>query len=202
MPSRISSGRPPRGCLEVTVFRTQRIAFRPIQQEDLEWLLRLDSDPEVMRFISKGVATPRERMEQVLLPRILGYYRESPPQGFWAGEMLDGSGLMGWFHLRPDKFTPAEMELGYRLERRFWGRGLATEASSEIVRLALGTWGYPKVSARTLVTNVASQRVMQKSGLKFECEFTWGADALPEWSEEERRGVKYSALPPSFEPRR
>jgi len=47
-------------------------------------------------------------------------------------------------------------------------------------------------SARTLAINLASRRVMEKSGLAFEGDFLWSLDVLPGWSEEERRGVKYS----------
>ena len=84
------------------------------------------------------------------------------------------------------------MELGYRLKHSAWGHGLATEGSRALIESALGDWNYPKVSARTLTINPASRRVMEKAGLVFEHDFVWAADALPGWTEEERRGVKYS----------
>ena len=174
------------------LLETERFYLRPIAPEDARFLFELDSDPEVMRFISKGVTTPWSTIETSILPRVLGYYRANPPQGFWAAHFLSNQECFGWFHLRPDKFSPAEMELGYRLKRDAWGRGLATEGARALVQRALHEWNYPKVSARTMAVNLASQRVMQKAGLQFEEEFFWSAELFPDFTEEERRGVKYS----------
>ena len=174
------------------LLQTERFYLRPIGPADARFLFELDSDPEVMRFISKGVSTPLEQVENTVLPRVLSYYRADPPQGFWAAHLLGNDECFGWFHLRPDKFSPAEMELGYRLRRSAWGRGLATEGARALVQKALREWNYPKLSARTLAVNLASQRVMQKAGLKFEEEFFWSPELLPDFTEEERRGVKYS----------
>ena len=183
----------PEGQREI-ILQTSRLYLRPIRQEDTLLLFELDSDPEVMRFISKGQATTRERMEKEIMPKVLGYYRDWPPLGFWAAHLLSTDEFIGWFHLRPDKIDGEEMELGYRLTRKAWGKGLATEGSRAIVERALGEWDYGKVSARTLAVNAASRRVMEKSGLRFEKEFYWSAEVLPDWSEEERRAVKYGAV--------
>lgn len=166
--------------------------LRPISLDDAQALFELDSDPEVMRFISKGQPTPLLKLQNEILPLILGYYTQDPPQGFFAAHLREDDDFIGWFHLRPDKITPAEMELGYRLKRKVWGRGLATEGCRSLVENSFRIWNYDKVSARTLRANLASERVMQKTGLKFENEFTWSAETLPGWNEEERRGVKYS----------
>jgi RimJ/RimL family protein N-acetyltransferase len=169
--------------------------LRDLCADDVECLFQLDSDPEVMRHISKGVPTPREMFEAVYLPRMMAWQNQSPPRGFWAAHLREPDEFIGWFHLRPDKISPEEMELGYRLKRSVWGRGLATEGSRALVQNALGQWRYPKVCARTLLGNLASRRVMEKAGLSFECEFTYGAEALPGWSAEERRAVKHSLSP-------
>src|SRR5262249_43870917 len=141
--------------------------LRAITSADGGLLFDLDSDPEVMRFITKGQPTSKERIENVHLPRILSQHRDSPPQGFWAAHLPQTDEFIGWFHLRPDRIDAGEMELGYRLKRSVWGRGLATEGSRALVDRGFVEWGYHKICARTLVGNVASQRVMQKAGLHF-----------------------------------
>jgi len=166
--------------------------LRRFRADEAQLLFELDSDPEVMRLISKGQPTSMSRIQNDILPRFLAYYAQSPPRGFWAGHFLSNNEFIGWFHLRPDKIDKEEMELGYRLRRAAWGQGLATEGSRALVEGAFEKWNYPKVSARTLALNKASQRVMEKAGLKFEREFFWSAEVLPEWSEEERRGVKFA----------
>ncbi|HTQ51774.1 MAG TPA: GNAT family N-acetyltransferase [Candidatus Acidoferrales bacterium] len=183
----------------VILVETERMYFREFRSEDAQRLFELDSDPEVMRFISKGQSTPLIRIQNEFIPRFLEYYRQSPPQGFWAAHLREGGEFIGWFHLRPDRISPGEMELGYRLKRSVWRRGLATEGSRALLERALGEWGYAKVCARTLAGNLASRRVMEKAGLTFETEFYYGEDLLPGWTEAERRAVKYStaAGPPS-----
>jgi len=166
--------------------------LRDLCADDVERLFQLDSDPEVMRYISKGVPTPRETFEAVYLPRMMAWQNQSPPRGFWAAHLRDGGDFIGWFHLRPDKISPDEMELGYRLKRRVWGRGLATEGARALLERAFTDWGYAKVCARTLAGNFASRRVMEKAGLGFECEFFYGQEVLPGWPESERRAIKYS----------
>ena len=171
---------------------TARMYFRRFRLDDAPLLFDLDNDPEVMRFISQGKSTLLERIENDILPRVLAWYEQSPPRGFWAAHLRDTDAFIGFFHLRPDKITPEEMELGYRLKRSFWGRGLATEGSRALVEKAFSEWNYEKVCARTLAGNVTSRRVMEKAGLTFECDFICSAEALPGCTEEERRAVKYS----------
>ena len=167
--------------------------FRQFQAEDASLLFELDCDPEVMRYISKGQPTRMEQIQQEILPRWRKFYEHSPPSGFWAAHLRGSGEFIGWFHLRPDKISPVEMELGYRLKRSAWGGGLATEGSRALITQAFGDWNYAKVVARTLIGNLASRRVMAKAGLKFEEYFTYGTDLLPDWLEVERRAVKYSA---------
>jgi len=167
--------------------------FRQFCSDEAPLLFDLDSDPEVMRFISNGKITPLAQLETEILPRLLGYYRQSPPRGCWAAHLRDSGEFIGWFFLRPDKISPEEMELGYRLKRAVWHRGLATEGSRALLAKAFSEWNYEKVCARTLVGNLASRRVMEKVGLAFECNFVYGPEVCPGWTEEERRAVKYSA---------
>lgn len=62
----------------------------------------------------------------------------------------------------------AEIELAYALMPDFWGQGLATEMSVEILRAGFEDLRLPSVLCYTLATNFASQRVMQKLGFAFE----------------------------------
>ena len=61
----------------VIFLETARLLFRQFTTADARLLHELDSDPEVMRFISHGLPTPLERIEQEILPRWMRYY-ETP----------------------------------------------------------------------------------------------------------------------------
>ena len=165
--------------------------MRQFTLDDAPLLYALDSDPEVMRYISKGVPTPLEKITGKVLPKWLRYYETSDHLGFWAAHERASGDFIGWFHLRPDRFAPEEMELGYRLMRRFWGRGYATEGACALVEKAFTDWGIDRVVAATLVDNTASQRVMEKCGLRFETQFTYPESLLPGWTVAERKAVKY-----------
>lgn len=162
--------------------------FRP---DDVDRLVDLDSDPEVMRWISYGQPSPRSHYETVM-PRLLAQYEATPLLGVWAAETRADDAFIGWFHLRPDRIDPDEQELGYRLQRLVWGQGLATEVGRALVAHGFGAVNAGKLSARALVGNVGSRRVMEKCGFAIEGEFTWPEEWLPGRSEDERRGVKYS----------
>jgi len=146
-------------------FTTSRLTLRPLVADDLEALISLDSDPEVMRFL--GPAASREVYERELLPRLLAYAGE--PYGFYAAE--SAMGFIGWFHLRPSVVDASIHELGYRLQRRAWGRGLATEGSLALCVHAFDALGMPAVDACTMPENRASARVMEKCGMSEESRF-------------------------------
>jgi RimJ/RimL family protein N-acetyltransferase len=67
-----------------------------------------------------------------------------------------------------------EVEVGYGFYPEWWGRGLATEAATELVRSGLEDLKLPTLVAITQPTNIASQRVLEKAGLSHEREFLHG----------------------------
>jgi len=147
---------------------TERLLLRRFTEDDLEHLVELDSDPEVMHFITGGRVTPREEVENEILPAFLGHYERYGGYGFWAAVEKSSGRFLGWFHLRPDEGAPpGEVELGYRLRRSAWGRGYATEGSRALIDKGFAELGAERVVASTMVVNLASRRVLEKSGLRF-----------------------------------
>jgi len=145
---------------------TQRLVLRRFTPADVDDLVRLDADPEVMRFVTGGIPTAREEIEQEVLPAFLDYYRRYPGFGFWAAIEKSTGGFLGWFHFRPrPDATPGEVELGYRLRRSAWGRGYATEGSRALIRKGFSEFGVQRVTAEAMAVNLASRRVMEKAGL-------------------------------------
>ena len=128
----------------------------------LDDLVELDSDPEVMRYINGGIATTRAQYEDELLPRMTVW--DDQPYGFLAA--YEDGAFVGWFHLRPSVFDASMLEVGYRLRKAAWGRGLATEGARALVRYAFETLDEPAVDACADPRNVASTRVMEKCGMR------------------------------------
>ena len=144
--------------------RTERLVLRRFTAADVDNLVELDSDPDVMRYLSGGRPTPREVIAERVLPAILDNYRRLGGLGWWAAEFTGE--FAGWLGLRPpaaDRLD--EAELGYRLRKPFWGRGLATEGCRALLRKAFTELGIRRVYAQTMAVNTASRRVLEKSGL-------------------------------------
>jgi RimJ/RimL family protein N-acetyltransferase len=147
---------------------TERLILRRFTAADVDLLVELDSDPQVMRYITGGRATSRAEIEDEILPTWLSYYDRYPGYGFWAAIEKSSGNFLGWFHFRPKREDPPdEPELGYRLRKSAWGQGYATEASRALIRKGFEDLGVRRVYAGTMTVNTASRRVMEKSGLKF-----------------------------------
>ncbi|MGW7679667.1 GNAT family N-acetyltransferase [Kribbella sp. NPDC054772] len=141
---------------------TERLVLRRFTADDVELLVQLDSDPEVMRFLT-GAPTPRSEIENVVLPEILKVYAEHPRLGTFAAEAPEG--FVGWFGMQPTD-DPATVGVGYRLHRAAWGKGYATEGTKALIAHAFAL-GMERVVADTMAVNHRSRAVMRRSGLRF-----------------------------------
>ena len=150
---------------------TERILLRRFTPDDVDNLYALDSDPNVMRYITNGVTPSREATQEKLRDRIAEYDR-TPNFGVWPAIEKETGVFIGWFHFRPDARNPDEdIELGYRLMRAAWGKGYATEVSRALIHKGFEELGVKRVTARAMKANVNSWRVMEKVGMNFEMEY-------------------------------
>jgi RimJ/RimL family protein N-acetyltransferase len=174
------------------LLETERLRLRRFVAADADLLTTLDADPEVMRYITYGRPTPRADYVDTYLPEWLSLYEAQPGLGFFAAEHRDTGEFLGWFHLRDDRIEPDYVELGYRFQRSAWGRGYATEGARALLAHGFGRLGRERISARTLLGNNASQRVMEKCGLRRVGEFVYAQDVIAGRGEQERAAVMYA----------
>lgn len=172
--------------------RSPRLLLRDVLPEDAPLFFELDQDPEVMRFLGGVRADDSvERTRKVLAERIEWYTKVD---GLGLGAcFLQGTApgsaaaFVGWFMLRPREYREydssgallepvQDAELGYRLARRFWGQGYATEMSIALVRHGLEQLALPRVVAFVDAEHLASVRVLQKAGLRRVGRARYGAD--------------------------
>jgi RimJ/RimL family protein N-acetyltransferase len=149
------------------ILETPRLVIRQFTEDDVDNLFNLDSDPEVMRYLSGGLPTPREKIRDQIIPFHLGVYDRLDRLGTWAAESAVTGEFLGWFHFRPRRGSDdiANIELGYRLRRPAWSQGYATEGSRALISMGFTDLGVERVFALTLTVNAASRRVMEKCGL-------------------------------------
>lgn len=146
---------------------SERLTLRRFTEADEDNLVELDSDPQVMRFLTGGEPTSREEVRSRILPILFDYYERFEGLGFWAAEEKSTGQFLGWFHFRPRKNAPrdGEIELGYRLRRPAWGKGYATEGSRALIRKGFTESEVERVVAETMAVNLGSRRVLEKAGL-------------------------------------
>ena len=161
------------------VLETDRLLLREFTAADVDNLVELDSDPEVMRFLNGGIPTPREVIEQRILPGFLREYAEFQGLGVWAAIEKATGEFVGWFAFHPEPGgSPTEVTLGYRLRRSSWGRGYATEGAWALVGNGFARLGVRRVSATTYQDNAGSRRVLEKLGMRLVRRYRMTADDL------------------------
>jgi RimJ/RimL family protein N-acetyltransferase len=149
------------------IAETARLFLREFSCDDAGALEHVFGDPEVMRYsVPENILTT-----ELWLARCCESYAQ---RGFgrWAvveKASRDVIGFCGLMRL-PDVAGQPEIELGYRLARRYWGMGLATEAAAAARDYAFGTLGLSRLVAIVDPSNSRSIRVAERIGLRFEKE--------------------------------
>jgi RimJ/RimL family protein N-acetyltransferase len=168
---RLKESQKPRkdGAVSQPTLRTERLRLVPLSDDHLEDEVELDSDPAVMRYLGAGQGRTREEVEELHGPR-RDLARQNPGQGFWVG-FADGS-FVGTWALGPperDNQGPADgqAELAYRLLRRYWRRGLASEGSRELLRYGFEDLGLSRIFAETMAVNAGSRATMTTIGMTY-----------------------------------
>lgn len=146
--------------------RTDRLLLRRWRDGDREPFASLNADPVVVEHFPAPMT--REQSD-AFVDRIEAHFDEHG-YGLWAveadGAFLGFTGLV--WQTYEALFTPA-LEVGWRLARAAWGHGYATEAAT--AALARGLEVVDSVVSTTALTNLRSQRVMQRIGMRRELEF-------------------------------
>jgi RimJ/RimL family protein N-acetyltransferase len=157
----------------------------PLADQHLEWEVELDSDPDVMRYLS-GQASTREEVETGHARRMAAAEKVDG-LGFWVG--LVGDEFVGWWTLQPahgpdQPDDPGLADLGYRLLRRHWCKGLASEGARELVRYGFDHVGLDRIIAQAMTVNTGSRAVMERVGLTYVRTFPTSTTAPVEGVEE------------------
>lgn len=144
---------------------TRRLRLRAYRADDYQMMYdNWTSDPEVARYVSWGAHQSPEITRQLVEMWVEGY--QSPTVYRWgielAGELIGDISVVRW------REEEESCEIGYCLCRRYWNRGIVTEALGRVIAFLFDTVGFHRVALCHDVLNPASGRVMEKCGLKLE----------------------------------
>ena len=155
---------------QVIIAETPRLFLRHFCENDLEYLAPILADPEVMKFSLKGVKNKEETKE--FIQKIISDYKTKGYSLYAVihrekEQLIGYCGLFFWSSIARQE----EVEIGYRLDPNYWGRGLATEAA-----IAVGDYAFEKFNFSSLISiiepeNIASIRVAEKIGMEYEKDY-------------------------------
>ncbi len=147
------------------IFNSDRLGFRHWQDADVSLFAEMGKDPAVMEFFPK---TLTEQESAAMVNRINGHFEEKG-YGLYAVDELATQDFIGYIGFATPgfqaDFTPC-LEIGWRLRREVWGRGLATEGALKCLGYGFQTFHFPEVVSFTAAINHRSIRVMQKIGMQ------------------------------------
>ncbi|MGV8988817.1 MAG: GNAT family N-acetyltransferase [Cypionkella sp.] len=156
---------------KMCTLQTTNLTLCPCRPEDRFDFIDLERDPQVMHFLNGGQALDQEQSDPnatFLMPR-------GTEPHVWTARRTINDAFVGWFCLWPESERLAE--LGYRLRRKEWGQGFASEGAAALVNWGFRSGGYHKIVASTMAVNLASRRVMEKIGM------THVRTDFPDWPE-------------------
>jgi RimJ/RimL family protein N-acetyltransferase len=144
---------------------TSRLTLRAFRQDDLPLYAALNADLDVMRYLG-GIALSREESDEIAAWANQCF--EEDGIGLLAIERREDGAFLGMCGIAYEDWYPEDVQLGWRLARRYWGHGYATEAAAAWISHALGSLGHARVLAVTDVPNARSRAVMERLGMALE----------------------------------
>jgi [ribosomal protein S5]-alanine N-acetyltransferase len=151
------------------MWHTPRLTIRRFRPEDRPDLHALQGDPEATRFVG-GPWAPAQTRET--LERIVANYASTELEWLAVADRQTDRVLgVCWLNELASRWCDAlgwgpEIQLGYRYAREHWDKGYATEAGRAMLRRGFDELGLESIVAIVDVRNEASERVLQKLGMR------------------------------------
>jgi len=144
------------------LFETERLVVRLLSPQDVPALTEILRDPEVMKYSVRGVCD--EDATRQFLDWCLNCYG-SHGIGPWGLTEKESGELIGFCGIGPERVGEVEeLNLGYRLARRHWRQGFATEAVKGVLQYAFEQKQCESVVVIIEPEHAASIRVTEKAG--------------------------------------
>jgi len=146
------------------VFETPRLLLRQFTEDDAPLILDLNSDPEIVKYVHELPLKTEEQARKIITDIILPQYKNN--LGRWAMHIKENMEFVGWCGL---KYRPEldEIDLGYRLMQKAWGKGYATEAAQFTLDHGFKILNLKLITGRAHIENIASIKVLEKIGMDF-----------------------------------
>jgi RimJ/RimL family protein N-acetyltransferase len=146
------------------IFETPRLFLSHFTEEDAPLIYKLNSDPEIVKYVHEPVLENEKQAKEILMNTILPQYQLN--RGRWKIHTKSDYEFIGWCGLKYIKETGIT-DLGYRLLKTAWGKGFATEAAQYTLLYGLRDLKIEVITGMAHIENKASLKVLEKIGMKF-----------------------------------
>ena len=145
---------------EIPYLKGSRVELRQLTLSDAPALAELTEDTEVYRYLPTFLFEKKYPEARTVIERL---YTEAWKDSIILGVFMDGAfcGLAEMYGFRDEIH---KISVGYRLLKRCWGRGIATEALGLMIEYLYGETDVEIITASTMVENEASANVLKKNG--------------------------------------
>ena len=148
------------------ILETPRLILRYFTIRDLDALVPILGDPRVMEFSIRGIHD-RALIRQFIEQRLLSYLE--PGFGLYALIHKQDRELIGYCGFFVQKIDDhKEVEIGYRLATKYWGKGLATEAAQAVCQYGRNKFNFSRFVCLIEPQNIRSINVAEKLGMSLE----------------------------------
>ncbi len=144
---------------------TPRLRLRQFTIDDLDDLHHIYSHPDLSKYMPNEKPLSLEETRAAI--KSLTDNWEENHFGVWAVIYKEQEKLIGHCGLKFLENTP-EVQIGYLLLKSYWTRGLGTEAASAALKYGFEVVNLQKIVAVAKPENIASRRVLEKVGMKYE----------------------------------
>ncbi len=150
----------------IPTLKTERLILRKMKITDSEDMFEYSKDPEVTKYL---LWSPHTEYSQSLeyLRFLQGRYRAGDFYD-WGIVLKDSGKMIGTCGFTSLDFGNNSGEVGYVINRSYWGKGIASEALAQVMRFGFMELNLHRLEARYMAENVSSRRVMEKCGMSFE----------------------------------
>jgi len=148
-------------------FETNRLKIRLFKIEDIHDLFEYCSDSKVTKYLSFETYTDISEAEDRIKYCLEGYKNIDKPI-VWGIEYKENGKLIGSIDFITWNENHKEAEVGYILNQNYWNKGIMTEALSAVIKFGFEKMNLNRITICCDERNIASARVIEKNGLKYE----------------------------------
>jgi RimJ/RimL family protein N-acetyltransferase len=144
------------------------LTLRPFAEADIPWVCEVSQDPGIQRNLAEVFAPYRMEHAAFFVQQMARAAWDDGRRAEFLIEDADGAGRLGRVGLDLRPHDPGAAEIGYWMDPRARGRGVATAAVRALCQWAFPELGLTLIEWRCETGNVASRRVAEKAGFLIE----------------------------------